>query len=486
MRKPSRHILLEMLVNQGVEYIFGNPGTTELPLLDAIQDHPRLKFILALQEATSVAMADGYARALGKPSFINLHIAGGLANGLSMLYNAFRGGTPLVLTAGQSDTRMLVEEPMLSGNLVEMCRQYTKWSAEVLHGTDVPTAIRRAFRTASTPPTGPVFLSLPMNVLDEEIEHHLSPPSPVLCEIRPDPRAIEQAAALLTKAENPLMLVGDRVAQAGAVPEAVRVAELLGAMVMAPNLNYSEVNFPTGHAQFGGFLSADSPEARAILGRHDVIFAVGCNVFTQFLYVPQLLTGKERLIHLDVDVREIEKSNPVAVGIWGDVRASLDELYNALDGSMSPSEREAARTRRTKVEEGNAKMRKGFLAMGRENWDQKPMNENRLFFEMKEVMPRNTIFAVEAPTSQAPLLKTVDLNEPGTFFSNIRGGALGWAIGGALGIKMAKPDRPVICIVGDGAAMYSIQGLWTAARYDLPVIYIVCNNRSYRILKHFV
>ena len=291
-------------------------------------------------------------------------LRGGVANGLSMLYNAFRGGTPLVLTAGQSDTRMLVEEPMLSGDLVEMCRQYTKWSAEILHGTDVPTAVRRAFRTASTPPTGPVFLSLPMNVLDEEIESNLSPSSPVPSGIRPDPRAIELAAGVLIKAENPLLLVGDRVAQAGGVPEAVRLAELLGAMVMAPMLNYSEVNFPTGHLQFGGFLNTDSPEARAIFGRHDVILAAGCNVFTQFLYVPKLLTGKERLLHLDVDAREIEKRNPVTVGIWGDIRASLDELYHALDGSMSASDREAARTRGTKVGEGNAKMREGFLAMG--------------------------------------------------------------------------------------------------------------------------
>ncbi|MBI4595832.1 MAG: thiamine pyrophosphate-binding protein [Candidatus Tectomicrobia bacterium] len=486
MRKPSRSILLDMLVNQGVEYVFGNPGTTELPLMDAIQDYPQLKYLLALQESTSVAMAEGYARATKKPGFVNLHIAGGLANGLSMLYNAFRAGTPLVLTAGQSDTRLLLEEPLLSGNLVEMCRQYTKWSAEVLHGTDVPTAIRRAFRTALTPPTGPVFLSLPFNVLDEEIELHPSPPSPVLSKIRPDPRAIEQAVGVLAKAQNPLLLVGDRVAQAGAVPDAVRAAELLGAMVMAPMLDSSEVNFPTSHGQFGGILNTGSPETRAILARHDVILAIGCNVFTQFLYIPQLLSGNERLIHLDVDVREIEKSNAVTVGIWGDIRASLEELNNALDGSMSSSEREAARTRRMKVEEGNARMREDVLAIGLKNWDQKPMNESRLFLEMKKVIPENTIFVVEAPTSLTPFLNAIDLNEPGTCFINIRGGALGWAVGAALGVKLAKPNLPVVCILGDGSAMYSIQGLWTAARYDLPVVYIVCNNRSYRILKHFM
>ncbi len=170
MRKTAGHGLLEMLIAHGTEYVFGNPGTTELPIMDGLQDFPQLKYILALQEGSAVAMADGYARATGKPSFVNLHVAGGLANGISMLYNAYRGGTPLILTAGQSDTRMLVEEPLLSADLVGMCSLHTKWSWEVRHAADVPVAIRRAFRIASTPPTGPVFLSLPWNVLDEEAD----------------------------------------------------------------------------------------------------------------------------------------------------------------------------------------------------------------------------------------------------------------------------------------------------------------------------
>ena len=483
MRKPSRHILLEMLVNQGVEYVFGNPGTTELPLLDGIQDYPQLHYISALQEAAAVAMADGYARASRKPSFVNLHITAGLANGISMLYNAFRGGTALVLTAGQSDTRMFMEEPFLSGNLVEMCRQYSKWSAEVLHGKDVPTAIRRAFRTASTPPTGPVFLSLPWDVLDEEIELDLSPPSPVYSRVRPDLKAIEQGAGLLAKAKNPLMLIGDRVAQADAVPDAVKVAELLGAMVMA--LSYSEVNFPTGHRQFNGIVNVDSPTAREIFQRHDVILAVGCNLFTQFLYVPQLFSGNEQVVHLDVNVGEIEKNIPVTVGVWADIKAGMEELYGALEGSMSKGERDDAKTRAKKIGEFKTQQREGFLARVRENWDQRPIDPQRLFLEMKEVLLPDTIIASEAVTSGAALFKAIDFNEPGRFFS-LRGGALGWGIGGALGIKLAEPDCPVVSVVGDGSAMYSIQGLWTAAEYDLPVTYIICNNRSYRILKHFL
>jgi benzoylformate decarboxylase len=483
MRKASRHVLLEMLVNQGVKYIFGNPGTTELPLVDGIQDHPQLNYVLALQEGVAVSMADGYARASHKAGFVNLHIAGGLANGISMLYDAFRGGTPLVLTAGQSDTRMLMEDPVLTGNLVEMCRQYSKWSAEVPHGKDVPTAIRRAFRTALTPPTGPVFLSLPWDVLDREIEMDSSPPSAVYARMRPDLKAIEKAVECMAKARNPLMLVGDRVAQAGAVSDAVKVAECLGAVVMAQS--YSEVNFPTGHPQFNGILNVDSAGVRKILHSHDVIFAVGCNVFSQFLYVPDLLSGNEQVIHLDADVREIEKNHPVRVGIWGDIKAGLEEIHAALEGSMTEGERGAARTRATRIGESKARRREGFLARVKENRDQRPMDPQRLFMEMKEVLPRDAIIASEAVTSTIPLFRAMEFDEPGSFFGS-RGGALGWGIGGPLGIKLAEPHRPVVSVVGDGSAMYSIQGLWSAVQYGLPVTYVICNNRSYRILKHFL
>ena len=176
-RMLGKHALAEMLVAEGVEYIFGNPGTSETPFLDGLQDYPQLQYVQALQEGTAVGMADGYARATGKPAFANIHIAGGLANGISGLYNAFRGGTPLVLTAGNSDTRMLISEPVLSGDLVEMTEQYTKWSVEVRHASDIPVAIRRAFKEAKTPPTGPVFVSFPWNTLDEEIDFDAVPSS---------------------------------------------------------------------------------------------------------------------------------------------------------------------------------------------------------------------------------------------------------------------------------------------------------------------
>ena len=483
MRKTAGHALIEMLIAHGVEYVFGNPGTTELPIMDGLQDFPQLKYVLALQEGSAVAMADGYARATGKPSFVNLHVAGGLANGISMLYNAYRGGTPLILTAGQSDTRILVEEPLLSADLVGMCSLHTKWSWEVRHAADVPVAIRRAFRIASTPPTGPVFLSLPWNVLDEEADLDLTPASPVYARMRPDEKALERAAPLLARAENLLMMVGDRVAQTGAVPEAVKVAEILGARVAAAA--YSEVNFPTDHPQFWGLLNLESPTTAETLSRHDVILAVGCNVFSRFLCNPPLLTGKSKVIHLDVSAQEIEKNHPVEVGLWGDIKTGLSALFDAIEQGMSGSQREAASIRASNLAEAKAQRQTSYLEKARQTWDRQPMDPARLFLEMNEVLPKNTIVVSEAITSTIPLMRAMTFHEPGSFFS-FRGGALGWAIGGALGIQLARPDRPVVCIVGDGAAMYGIQGLWTAAYHDLPVTYVICNNRSYRILKNFM
>ncbi|HMK65488.1 MAG TPA: thiamine pyrophosphate-binding protein, partial [Thermodesulfobacteriota bacterium] len=475
--------LLDMLVAQGVRYIFGNPGTTELPLMDAIQDYPQLRYVLGLQEAACVAMADGYARASGQAGFVNLHVTGGIVNGLSILYDAFRGGTPLVVTAGQSDTRMHLEEPLLFSDMVTLCRQYTKWSAEVRHGRDVFTAIRRAFRTAMTPPTGPVFLSLPMNVLDEAAEHDQAPVSPLYTRLQPDPEGLEKAVELLTHTQNPLMLVGDRIAQSAAVSEAVKMAERLGATVMA--LSFSEVNFPTNHPLFSGVLDPDSSRASELLARHDLILAVGCSMFQQFVYSPLPVDQKTPIIHLDVNSWEIEKNIPVTVGVWGDIKTGLrlleEKLSNREGGNAFPQKQNMI------SEKGilKAQARSVLLEKAQKHWDQKPIDPIRLFWELKEALPEGAIVASEAITSTVPLFRVMDFIEPGSFFS-LRGGALGWGIGGALGIKLARPDRPVVAVVGDGSALYSIQGLWTAVQYNLPVTYIICNNRSYRILKHYM
>ena len=480
-RMLGKHALAQMLVAEGVEYIFGNPGTSETPFLDGLQDFPQLQYIQALQEGTAVGMADGYARATGKPAFANIHIAGGLANGISGLYNAFRGGTPLVLTAGNSDTRMLISEPVLSGDLVEMTKQYTKWSVEIRHASDIPVAVRRAFKEAKTPPTGPVFVSFPWDTMDEEVDFEPVSSSDGYFRIRPDVAAVDRATELLAGAENPVIVIGDRVAQSGAVDQVVRVAEQTGARVVATS--YSEVNFPTGHPQWAGMLNLNSPATARQFQNADVVMAVGTDVFSSFLYVDvPFLNPDTKLIHLDSNYWEIEKSYPTEVGMMADPAAGMADLAASLESSMSGGQREAAATRAATLAAARERDAERYQERIAATWNNAPMPVERMMHELADAVPPNTIVADEAVTSRPALNRAFDFEKPGDIYG-IRGGALGWAMPGALGVKLAHPDRPVLAVVGDGASMYTVQALWTASRYNIPVVYAICNNQAYRILK---
>ena len=477
----GKDALAQMLIAEGTEFIFGNPGTSETPLLDVLQDYPQLRYIQSLQEGTAVGMADGYARATGRPAFANIHIAGGLANGISALYNAYRGGTPLILTAGNSDTRMLLTDPTLSGDLVEMTSQYTKWSTQVLHPSDIPMAVRRAFKDAKTPPTGPVFISFPWDTMDESADLNIVPSSAGFFRTRPDTDAVARASQLLAQADNPIIVVGDRVAQSGAAAQMVRVAEQLGARVYATSM--SEVNFPNSHDLYGGILNTSSPATQRLLAGADVVMAVGTDVFSSFLYVSEPFLGPEtKLIHLDSSAQELEKIYPTEVGILADPEAALSELAEALDQEMSASNREAAATRSATWSDQKRRSDEQYQQRLQQRWNDSPMPVERMMHELAQAAPPGTIVADEAITSRPALMRAFTFDEPGSVYG-IRGGALGWAMPGALGVKLANPDRPVLAVVGDGASMYTVQALWTAARYNIPVVYAICNNRSYRILK---
>ena len=477
----GKEALVRMLMAEGVDHIFGNPGTSETPMMDALQDFPEVKYIQALQEGTAVGMADGYARATGGPAFANIHIAGGLANGISALYNAYRGGTPVVLTAGNSDTRMLLSEPTLSGDLVQMTRQYTKWSHEIHHAADIPAAVRRAFNEAKTPPTGPTFLSFPWDTMDVQADVDIVGSSHGYHRIRPDRHALERASQLLAQAENPVIVIGDRIAQSGGVDQMVQVAERLGAKVFAAS--FSEVNFPTSHPLWSGMLNTSSPVTRRLLSGADAVLAVGANVFSSFLYVDvPLLDPESKLVHLDSATSEVEKTYPTEIGVFADPATGLAELADALEQDMSASAKEAAATRMAELGERRRRAREEYQQRLRQRWDNNPIAVERMMHELAAAVPPGTIVADEAVTSRPAMMQEFDFDEPGTFFG-IQGGALGWAMPGALGLKLARPDRPVLAVVGDGASMYTVQALWTAATFNIPVVYAICNNRAYRILK---
>ena len=337
----GKRALMEMLRAEGVKYIFGNPGTSEGAILDALEDYPDIEYILTTQEGAAMGMADAYARSTQQPSFVSLHIETGLANGISLLHNAKEGGTPMVVTSANKDIRKLAEGRT---QLDEMTRLFTKWSAEVTHPEQIPSVIRRAFTEAKTPPTGPVYIGFSANALDDEGDVEIAPSAPGYFRMAPDAQAISDASELLAGASNPVIIVGDRLAQSGGIDEAVRVAELVGAKVYSSA--YSEMNFPTSHPQFVGRTAPVSPAGRELFADVDVVLAVGTNVFSGFFhFAGRALSPDTKLVHMDQAAREIGKSEPTDIGIIADPKVGLAHLADALDADLTGAHREAAKGR---------------------------------------------------------------------------------------------------------------------------------------------
>ena len=474
----GKKALLEMLRAEGVRYIFGNPGTSEGPFLQALLDYPDLEYVLTTQETTAMGMADGYARAAGCASFVSLHIETGLANGISLLHNAKEGGTPMVVTSANKDIRQLAQGRT---DLAEMVRLFTKWSAEATHPEQVPALVRRAFNEAKTPPTGPVYVGFSANALEGEAEVDIAASPAVYSRTAPDRDAISDAVDILAGASSPVMIVGDRVAQSGAASEAVRLAELLGARVYSTV--YSEMDFPTGHPQYLGTISPGLPAARKTLSSADVVVAVGTNVFSGLFYTSGSNLGPgTKLVHIDSASREIGKSEPTDVGIAADPKVALAELTDALERNVSGSDREAAKGRAAVAAQEKAARTAAWNGLLERRWDHAPMSSERMMAEIAAVLPDDAVIADDSVSSRASMMGAMDFDEPGSLFGAC-GGSLGWGMGGAMGIKLALPDRPVVGVVGDGSAMMAVQALWTAANSDIPVVYVICNNRAYRILK---
>ena len=314
-KRAGRDALLEVLEAEGVRYIFGNPGTTEGAIMHALEGHPDLEYILVAQEGVAMGMADGYARESGRPAFVNLHIETGLSNGLSLMCNAYAGGTPLVLTAANSSIGKVAEGRT---DLVDLARPFSKWGAEVTNADQIPAVMRRAFREAKTPPTGPTFVSLAQNALDEMTDVRVAPSGDLSTAIIPDPKSIQAAAELLASAERPALLVGDRVAQYGAVEQMVRVAELLGTPVYGAS--YPTMMFPTTHPQWMHQLPPYAGLYRDAFAQTDVLLAVGARVFHDF-FAPAtgILSDGAHLIHLDINQDAIGRIEPTDVGLWSDV-----------------------------------------------------------------------------------------------------------------------------------------------------------------------
>jgi benzoylformate decarboxylase len=417
---------------------------------------------------------------------VNLHISCGLGNAMGMLYNAFREGTPLLVTAGQSDRRLRFEEPILWGDMVSVARPWTKWAVEVERIEDLPVAVRRAIQTATTPPTGPVFLSLPVDLQAEVAELDITPASPLDRRTRPPLAALARAAEVLARATNPGILVGSRVQEAGAVDELVRVAETLGAPVMSESgTTHGRLGFPVKHPLYAQGLPLWSPEVRQRLKDFDVLLVVGMDLLRQYVYFEPARAIPEhiRLVHLDEDQRQIGKNYPVEVGVLGDIKMSLKELGEVLQSTLAPEARTAAQRRTEQLAQAAEQAREALRAEAARQRDARPMTPLALMESLAGVLPADVAVVEEAVTTTNTMFERLAVLENTSGYFGHRGWALGWGLGCAIGVKLAWPNRPVLALLGEGASLYGIQGLWTAARYGIPVTFVICNNAQYQILK---
>lgn len=478
----GRQAIMEIFRTEGVRYIFGNPGTTELGFLDMLQDYPQIQYIVALHESIALGSAQMYANASGNTGVVNLHVAPGLGNALGGLYNALTGKMPLVVTAGQQDTRMLVREPILSHDLVAMAKPLTKWAVQLQHPEDIPIVVPRAFKVAQDPPRGPVFIALPSNVIDREADFDLPGPSLPYRRSRPDPEGIAAAAALLSTATTPAIICGDGVAASQAMEELVQVAEILAAPVWN-TLLMGALNFPTSHPQFRGELPGETTAIRRALDDTDIVLTVGADLFDEVFYAPgSPFPPGCKLIHVDSSSWEIGKNYPVAVGLLADPKLALQELAEVVVPRMTDAVRQRAAQRREALARQKQQERQRQETRSRERWQHSPVAAPCLMEALRQSLPDNTVIYNESITAGTDLLRTLRLEQPGSLYGN-HGGGIGQGLPGALGVKLAHPERPVVALVGDGSAMYTVQSFWTAAHHRIPVLYIILNNQSYRILK---
>jgi benzoylformate decarboxylase len=478
----GKRAFLDLLKQEGVEVLFGNPGTTELPLMDAFATENELRYMLGLQEAVVIAMADGYAQASGKLAVVNLHVAPGLGNAMGMLYDAQKAGAPILVTAGQHEQSFTATEPILWADLPTIARPLVKWSSEVHRLADLPRLVHRAAKTALAPPTGPVFLSLPGDIFRADGDIDLLAPTRVGPRLRGDRAAIETAASLLAAAKRPVIMAGDAVAQSRAHAELVELAELLGAPVyteFVPNT----ASFPSSHPLFRGSMIRLAPEVRKVLDQYDVLFSVGGDLFTLSLPsdtdpMPPGLT----LIHLDVDAWELGKNYPPAAAILGDPKATLPDITSAVRERMSAAARGLARERLVSASAAIAAEREALKAKARALAAVTPVQPLALLNAIAETLPKDAVVIEEALSSAPGIRSLIRADDPQSYFG-LRGGGIGWGLPAAMGVKVALPDRPVVGLIGDGSAMYTCQGLWTAAHYGIGAIFVILNNTSYRILK---
>ena len=467
MSTTVREATYDLLRRLGLTTIFGNPGSTEEPFL---QDFPPdFTYVLGLQEASVLAMADGYAQVSGRPALVNLHTVAGVGHAMGNLICAFYNKTPLIVTAGQQTRAMLLLEPYLTNvRATETPRPWVKWSYEPVRAADVPAAFMRAYAEAVQPPAGPAFLSLPMDDFEEAA---LGPPELRTASLRvgPDPARLRDFAGRIDRSESPALVFGAGVDRSDGWDAAQRPAERLNAPVWAPPES-ERAAFPEDHPLFQGFLPfAIGPLSERLRG-HDLVIVVGGPVFRYYPHVPgDYLPAGARLLHVTDDPAEAARA-PVGDSLLADSALALDGLLALVAAKTGPPV------------PARVVARAGFNPPG------EPLAPAEVFATLQSCRPPEDVLLIESTSNVEEFHKWVTITRPRSF-SLFASGGLGWALPAAVGFALAERDagraRPVLAILGDGAANYSIQALYTAAQNKLQVVFLILNNGQYGILKAF-
>jgi benzoylformate decarboxylase len=455
-----RDATIELLRSFGLTTVFGNPGSTELPFF---KNWPTdFRYILGLQESSVVGMADGYAQATRRAAFVNLHSATGLGQALGNVFTSYRNQTPLVITAGQQTRALLPAEPYLHArSAAEFPKPYVKWSYEPARAQDVPAAIAQAYYRATQPPAGPTFVSIPMD--DWDVEADPISPRHVSFEFGPEPVALQLIADALNASERPALIVGPAVDRDGAWDLAIALAERIRGAVWASPLS-SRASFPEDHPLFTGFLPPGRQPLSDRLAGYDVAVVLGAPIFTYHVHTGGTVAPTGTRLFQLTDDPEAAAGALAGTSVLTTLRLGLDALLARVGPSTRPAPAARAPLPAPPPTE--------------------PISGEFVMHTVARVMPPDAVIVEEAPTHRNAMHDHLPIRTSGGFFVGASGG-LGYGLPAAVGVALANPARPVICLVGDGSSMYSIQGLWTAAQHHLPVVFVVLNNGQYAALKSF-
>jgi benzoylformate decarboxylase len=481
--RTGADLLLDVLTQEKVDFVFGNPGTTEMPIMHSLRGHPDLQYVLALQEASVVAMADGYARVSGKPAFVNLHTAGGLGHAMGALLHSHIAKTPMLVTAGQQDTRHGFSDPLLYGDIQRTADPAVKWSREVLHPEHMPALVRRGLQDAMSAPRGPVMLSLPIDVLTRMTSVSATGSSRI--HRRSIAAGLDELAGLLTSADPKQLVIiaSDEVGESDAGDELAGVAALLGAKVYGSSWP-GTMPFPTDHSLWAGSLPPIATGMRSVLSNFDVIFIAGDNPFIPYLYSEgEMVPSTCKIYQITGDPAQVGRTYPTEIACVGDLKASLLELQALISNSQNERGETIAalhdvanRARSQRLQQLDGRLRKERSQM--------PIPPLIAASEVLGALNRGVAIVDEAPATMYHV-RTIMEKIAFRQYLFTRSAILGWGLPASVGVSLGLGRSPVVALLGDGSALYSPQALWTAAKLQVPVTFVVMNNSEYNVLKRY-